>query len=100
MKFQFLNDTIVASEEILQNAILRVTSTGKGKNRERLIEEHKKLEYYGDKNQCIIHKYVVYNTRRQLDLKLDLKHRISIENLRVNQVFTENFLLCRVVTGL
>lgn len=47
MKFQFLN-TAVLSEEIFQNAVLRITTgnISKKKSRERLIEEHKKLEYF------------------------------------------------------
>ncbi|PKB96225.1 hypothetical protein RhiirA5_435202 [Rhizophagus irregularis] len=53
MRFQFSN-TLISSVDILQNVILRL-STGnisQKKSRERLIEEHQKLEYFDDKNKC------------------------------------------------
>ncbi|CAB4435279.1 unnamed protein product [Rhizophagus irregularis] len=94
MKFQFLN-SVVSSEEILQNAILRLTTgnIARNKSRERLIEEHKKLEYFDDKN-----KYIFQPVHSQTNLGLNLQHRISIANLQIDCIFTERFLLCRVIT--
>ncbi|PKB96484.1 hypothetical protein RhiirA5_434758, partial [Rhizophagus irregularis] len=94
MKFQLLN-TAVLSEEIFQNAVLRITSNiSQKKSRERLIEEHKKLEYFGDKNE-----YVIHNTRSKSDLNLNQKLRVSIANLQIDRILPiEKFLLCRVIT--
>ncbi|GBB97197.1 hypothetical protein RclHR1_29390001, partial [Rhizophagus clarus] len=95
MKFQFLNST-VSSEEILQNAILRSTSSNisQKKSKERLIEEHNKLEYYGDRN-----KYIVHNICSKQNLNLNLRFRVSIANLQINNhIPIEKFLLCRVIT--
>ncbi|PKB94779.1 hypothetical protein RhiirA5_438059 [Rhizophagus irregularis] len=95
MKFQFLN-TAVLSEEIFQNAVLRITTgnISKKKSRERLIEEHKKLEYFGDKNE-----YVIHNTCSQPDLNLNQQLRVSIANLQIDRILPiEKFLLCRVIT--
>ncbi|CAG8710419.1 uncharacterized protein OCT59_027450 [Rhizophagus irregularis] len=95
MKFQFLN-TAVLSEEIFQNAVLRITTgnISKKKSRERLIEEHKKLEYFGDKNE-----YVIHNTCSQPDLNLNQQLRVSIANLQIDRMLPiEKFLLCRVIT--
>ncbi|CAB4389822.1 unnamed protein product [Rhizophagus irregularis] len=94
MKFQFL-DTVISSVDILQNAVLRLNTgnISQKKSRERLIEEHKKLDYFGDKN-----KYLVHTARSQPNLSLNLQHRISIANLQIDHKSTENFLLCRVIT--
>jgi tetratricopeptide (TPR) repeat protein len=95
MKFQFLN-ALVLSEEIFQNAILRITTgnISRKRSRERLIEEHKKLNYFGD-----INKYIVHNICSQPNLNLNLELRTSIENLQIDHIPTEKFLLCRVITG-
>ncbi|CAB4475654.1 unnamed protein product [Rhizophagus irregularis] len=94
MKFQFL-DTVISSVDILQNSVLRLNTgnISQKKSRERLIEEHKKLDYFGDKN-----KYLVHTARSQPNLSLNLQHRISIANLQIDHKSTENFLLCRVIT--
>ncbi|RGB42371.1 hypothetical protein C1646_635967 [Rhizophagus diaphanus] len=94
MKFQFL-DTVISSVDILQNAVLRLNTgnISQKKSRERLIEEHKKLDDFGDRN-----KYVVRTARNQPNLSLNLQHRISIANLQIDHKSTENFLLCRVIT--
>ncbi|GBB96464.1 hypothetical protein RclHR1_02760017 [Rhizophagus clarus] len=81
---------------MMQNAALRLTvsNTSKRKSRERLIEEHKNLEYFSDNNKYII----VHTTRSQPNLNLNFQLRMSIANLQIDHIPTEKFLLCRVIT--
>ncbi|CAB4393344.1 unnamed protein product [Rhizophagus irregularis] len=94
MKYQTATGTI-DEIEILQNAILRVTvdNFSQRKSRETLIDEHKKLD-----NLCDSKKYVVHNINKQENLTLNIQLRISISNLQVDNVPTERFLLCRVIS--
>ncbi|PKY60771.1 hypothetical protein RhiirA4_519857 [Rhizophagus irregularis] len=81
--------------EVVQNAILRLTvdNFSQGKSREQLIDEHKRLDNFCDKK-----KYVVHNINKQENLTLNFQLRISISNLKVNNVPTGRFLLCRVIS--
>ncbi|RGB38826.1 hypothetical protein C1646_755233 [Rhizophagus diaphanus] len=94
MKYQTATKTI-DEIEILQNAILRVTvdNFSQRKSRETLIDEHKKLDNLSDSK-----KYVVHNINKQENLTLNIQLRISISNLQVDNVPSERFLLCRVIS--
>ncbi|CAB4417751.1 unnamed protein product [Rhizophagus irregularis] len=94
MKYQTATGTI-DEIEILQNVILRVTvdNFSQRKSRETFIDEHKKLD-----NLCDSKKYVVHNINKQENLTLNIQLRISISNLQVDNVPTERFLLCRVIS--
>ncbi|RGB38565.1 hypothetical protein C1646_755529 [Rhizophagus diaphanus] len=94
MKYQTVTRTIDAFE-VVQNAILRLTvdNFSQRKSREQLIDEHKRLD-----NLCDKKKYVVHNINKQENLTLNIQLRISVSNLKVNNVPTGRFLLCRVIS--
>ncbi|GBC20464.1 uncharacterized protein OCT59_023514 [Rhizophagus irregularis] len=94
MKYQTVTRTI-DTLEIVQNAILRSTvdNFSQRKSREQLVDEHKRLDISCDKN-----KYVVHNINKQENLTLNIQLRISISNLKVDNVPTGRFLLCRVIS--
>ncbi|GBC15388.1 uncharacterized protein OCT59_015609 [Rhizophagus irregularis] len=94
MKYTTVIRTI-DSFEVVQNAILRLTvdNFSQVKSREQLIDEHKRLD-----NICDKKKYVVHNINKQENLTLNIQLRISISNLKVNNVPTGRFLLCRVIS--
>ncbi|RIA81168.1 hypothetical protein C1645_837422 [Glomus cerebriforme] len=79
----------------MQNAILRLNTSiiSHKKSRKELIDEHKRLEFFGDES----HKFVIHNTCQDKS-SLNLQLRISIADLKVDNVPINRFLICRVIT--
>jgi hypothetical protein len=85
-------------KDLLQSAILRITTSksSQKKSKQRLISEHERLEIYRDLDEIDIHDKFRQKGQSTLDSQLLLKNRISIKNLRVNNVGKS--LLCRTIT--
>src|SRR5688572_22713804 len=91
-----IHNALELSCDLFQNIILRLTTsnTSQRKSRQQLIIEHERLESYINKTD----KFVRNISESTLSLQLHLK--LSIVDLKVDNVPTGRFLLCRVLTKL